>query len=451
MRTPRQPKPFAQILADIRPEQLERLIGRQVGPLVDGRYLHWDQLRHRTPPDGIDHDLWWLGIKLARNALAQPLPLEDQSGKPFTFGVPEAVQIDLHHVDQDAAGQIRAPNEVTTPERRDAYLLRSLMEEAVTSSQLEGASTTRRAAVAMLREGRKPRDRSERMIFNNFRTMQAIQAFREEPVTVPRLLELHSLVSEGTLAEARLEGCFRQTDDIRVVHPSDGTVLHQPPRYPELPARMERICQFANASENDRPFVHPVIRAILLHFMIGYDHPFEDGNGRTARALFYWSMLRSGYWLTGFLSISRILKRAPAQYARAYLFTETDDGDATYFILHQLETIRRAIAGLYDYLALKSREQQDVEHLLASAPLLRSRLNYRQRALLGHALKHPGTAYRIDAHQRSHGTSYQTARTDLMALADLGFLGRAKEGKAFLFYAQADLEQRLRAMAEPGR
>jgi Fic family protein len=300
----------------------------------------------------------------------------------------------------------------------------------------------------MLREGRKPRDRSERMIFNNFRTLQAIQGFREEPVTVARLLELHSLVSEGTLPESSLEGQFRKSDEIRVVDPTDGTVLHQPSRFAELPERMERICQFANASENDRPFVHPVIRAILLHFMIGYDHPFEDGNGRTARALFYWSMLRSGYWLTEFLSISRILRMAPARYARAYLFTETDDGDATYFILHQLETIRKAISGLYDYLAAKSREQQGVERLLASAPLLRSRLNHRQRALLAHALRHPGAAYRIDAHQRSHGVSYQTARTDLMGLADLGLLATVKEGKAFLFYPGPDLERRLRRLAE---
>lgn len=451
MKQPRQPKPFAQILADLRPEDLERLLGRQVGPLVGTHYLHWDELRHRTPPEGISHDLWWLGIKLARNALAQPLPLVDKDGRAFSFGVPELVQIDLHHVDQDAAGQIRAPSEVTTPERRDSYLLRSLIEEAVTSSQLEGASTTRSAAVEMLRAGREPRDRSERMIFNNFRTMQAIQAIRGEPVTVARLLELHSLVSEGTLPDAGLEGCFRKSDDIRVVDPADGTVLHQPPHFAELPERMERICAFANASENDRPFVHPVIRAILLHFMIGYDHPFEDGNGRTARALFYWSMLRSGYWLTEFLSISRILKMAPAQYARAYLFTETDEGDATYFILHQLETIRKAIAGLYDYLARKTREQQGVERLLASAPLLRARLNHRQRALLAHALKHPGAGYRIDAHQRSHGISYQTARTDLMGLADLGLLGQVKEGKAFLFHATGDLEQRLRRLAESER
>ena len=363
----------------------------------------------------------------------------------FTFGVPEPVQIHLHHIDQDAAGQIRAPGAIT-PDRRDEFLVRSLIEEAVTSSQLEGASTTRKVAIAMLREGRKPKDHGERMIFNNFRTMQSIQAFRNEPVTVERLLELHRMIAEDTLAQASGVGRFRTSDDIRVVDAADGAILHQPPSHLELPARMERLCAFANASENERPFIHPVIRAILLHFMVGYDHPFEDGNGRTARALFYWSMLNSGYWLTEFLSISRVLKEAPAQYGRAYLFTETDAGDTTYFILHQLETIRKAIAGLHAFLARKAKEEQSLERLLASSTSLRGKLNHRQRAVLAHALKHPETGYRIDAHQRSHGIVYETARTDLMELVKLGFLGMYKEGRAYVFRAPADLANQLQAL-----
>ncbi len=446
MRLPRLPRDISQIISEISPELLIQAYQAQPGPLVHGAYLHWDELRHRKPPSGLTHEQWWLALKLARRGLAQDLPLADKHGEPFSFGVPEPVQIHLHHIDQDAAGKIRSAVEVVTSERRDEYLLRSLIEEAITSSQLEGASTTRRVAVEMLREGRRPRDQSERMIFNNFRTMHAIQAFRDEPFTTDRLLELHGLIAEGTMPESSRIGRFRGSDDIRVVHNEDGTILHQPPGHAQLPERMEALCRFANAAENERPFVHPVIRAILLHFMIGYDHPFEDGNGRTARALFYWSMLQSGYWLTEFLSISRILKMAPGQYARAYLHAETDRGDTTYFILHQLETIRKAIAGLHDYLARKAREQKSVERLLATSPAFRARLNYRQRTLLAHALKHPGEAYRIDAHQRSHGVVYQTARMDLLGLAELGFLEQSREGKAYLFIAPADLETRLTHM-----
>ena len=446
MKLPHPPPNTSDLLATLPAGMVSRILELQSGPLVKDAYLHWDELRHREPPEGLDHEQWWLGIKWGRQGLLQSLPLWDKTGQAFMFGVPEPVQIDLHHIDQDAAGKIRSANQPATPAHRDDYLLRSLIEEAITSSQLEGASTTRKVAAAMLREGRPPRDRSERMIFNNFRTMRAIQGFKDEPLTPGRLLEIHRLVTEGTLDDPIDVGRLRQSDDIRVVNTEDGTTLHQPPAHHELPDRLKRICAFANAGEDRRPFVHPVLRAILLHFMIGYDHPFADGNGRTARAVFYWSMLRSGYWLTEFISISHILRRAPAQYGRAYLFTESDGGDTTYFLIHQLATIRKAIASLHDYLARKAKEQRSLERLLPESPILKTSLNHRQKALLTHALKHPGASYRVDGHQRTHAVVYETARADLLELANLGFLEKTKEGRAFVFTAPEDLPRRMKEL-----
>lgn len=448
MKLPLVPPDLAALAKDIAPDVMVRLLRGDLSPVVAGQYLHWDQLRHRQPPEGLTVEQWWFPIRIARGGLLQPLPLLDKGGRPFFFGIPEPVLIHLHHIDQDAAGQIRSAAEVATPGNRDRYLLQSLIEEAINSSQLEGASTTRKVAEAMLREGRPPRDHSERMIFNNFRTMQAVQALRDVPITPDRVLDLHRLVTEGTLDNPADAGQLRRDDDIRVVDNRDGTILHQPPSWGELPERLERLCAFANAGENERPFVHPVLRAILLHFMIGYDHPFADGNGRLARTLFYWAMARSGYWLTEFISISHVLRQAPAQYVRAYLHTETDGGDTTYFLIHQLETIRKAIAALHDYLARKSVEQRNTESLLATSPDLWARLNHRQMVLLTHALKHPGETYRVDGHQRSHGVAYQTARTDLLTLAELGLLEQGRSGRAFVFVAPADLEQRIGKLAE---
>ena len=281
------------------------------------------------------------------------------------------------------------------------------------------------------------------MILNNFLAMKAIRGFRDEPLTPARILEIHRMVSEHTLDDPRDVGRLRQSNDIHVVNNDDGTTLHQPPDYRELPARLERICAFANAGEDQRPFVHPVLRAILLHFMIGYDHPFADGNGRTARALFYGSMLRSGYWLAEFISISHILRKAPAQYGRSYLHAETDGGDTTYFLIHQLTTIRKAVRSLHDHLARKAKEQRTLERLLAESPSLRMKLNHRQKALLAHALKYPGANYRIEDHQKTHAVVYQTARADLLELAELGLLEKTREGRAFVFIAQEDLAGRM--------
>lgn len=447
MKIPLAPPDPASILSDLNPELFGKIY-LVSSPTVHGSYLHWDQLRHRPPPEGLSSEQWWAAIKLARAGILQALPLTNKHGRPFKIGMPEIILIDLHHIDKDAAGQIQSAVEVTTSDNRDRYLFQSTIEEAITSSQLEGAATTHRVAEDMLREGRKPRDHSERMIFNNFNAMELIRDIRHEPITPDRVLELHRILTEGTLDHPADAGRLRMSDDVHVIDNSDGKIIHQPPSHSELEARLEKLCAFANADEGSKPFVHPVLRAILLHFMIGYDHPFVDGNGRTARALFYWSIAKSGYWLMEFVSISHYLRRAPSQYVRSYLHTETDDDDTTYFLIHQLEVIRKAITGLHEYLARKVAEQRSTERLLAGSGKLRSRLNHRQLALLTHALKYPGEVYKIEGHQRSHAVVYQTARSDLLELHELGLLGKQKSGKSFLFSAPVNLRETIAKLAE---
>jgi len=278
--------------------------------------------------------------------------------------------------------------------------------------------------------------------------MEHLRSLRAVKLTPEHVLELHRMLTEDTLEDAQDAGRYRRDDEVHVVDVRDNTALHVPPAHAELPERMQRLCDFANADEASLPFVHPVLRAILLHFMLGYDHPFADGNGRTARALFYWSMAKSGYWLMEYTSISHILRKAPAQYMRAYLHTETDKNDTAYFLLHQLQTIRQAIAALHAYVAKKSQEQKETERMLASSANLRGRFNHRQTALLNHALRNAGEAYRVDAHQRSHAVVYQTARQDLLALEAMGLLEKTKQGNAFVFYAPADLRDRLNALSK---
>lgn len=448
MKLPHPAPSLVDVLGKLGQSELARVLSH---PLASGdQYLHWDQIRHRPPPEGMNSESWWAAIKLTRQGALRPLPVKDKDGNPFVLGMPEAVQIDLHHIDQDAGGRILSTSNIASKEHQTRYLVNSLIEEAITSSQLEGAATTRKVAEAMLREGRKPKDHSEQMIFNNYRAMSVIREMKDESISPESILELHRILTEDTLDDPEDAGRLRQNDDVRVVDNRDGVILHQPPSYTELPGRLKLLCDFANADENSTPFVHPVVRAILVHFMIGYDHPFVDGNGRTARALFYWSMARSGYWLMEYVSISHFLKRAPSQYVKAYLYTESDGNDTTYFVIHQLGVIRNAIRLLHEYMARLSEQHRSTEKILTASPKLRERLNHRQVALLTHALRHPGEAYAISGHQRTHGIVYQTARTDLLELFELGLLNKARSGKAFVFIAPMDLQERVEGLVKAG-
>lgn len=447
MKIPQTPPPLERLLPHLVQCAFDHAM-RVTGPLVGGRYLHWDELRYRNPPKGLTKEDWWAATKIARQGLLKPLPFSDKHGRPFVFGMPDPVMKALHNIDRRAAGSLSMETPIVSGDDRDRYLVSSLIEESITSSQLEGAATTREEAKAMLRSGRKPRDHSERMILNNFHAMELIRALRDESFTPGRIIELHRIVTQDTLDDPGAAGRFRtDSERVHVVDAQHVNVLHEPPDAASLPQRLGALCDFANRSDDAEPFVHPVIRAILLHFMLGYDHPFVDGNGRTARALFYWSLARSGYWLLEYISISRLLKRAPANYSRAYLHTETDANDTTYFIIHQITVIEQAITALYDYLGRKAAEQRNAEDLLRNASIPDT-LNHRQVALLGHALRHPGHGYTVESHRRSHRVTTQTARTDLQFLTGQGLLEQRKRGRAFVYRAPDDLRGRIKALAD---
>lgn len=446
------PAPTLQDLFDgDRVARLPALLASNIGKLPENKYLHWSKLKYLNPPEGFSSEEWWIATKMARRSVRHALPLDDKMGRPFAFSDSGYLYRMLHEVDRDASGRIELPADVVTADSRNRYLVSSLIEEAITSSQLEGAATTRRVAKEMLRSGRKPRDRSERMIVNNYRAMEFVRELVSENLSVPMLLELQRILTEDTLDDPGAVGRFRlPSDNVYVIDQRDGTVLHEPPDADDLDERIERLFRFANAAEDaaeDVAFVHPVVRAILLHFMIGYDHPFVDGNGRTARALFYWAMAKFGYWMTEFLSISTIIRKAPVQYARAYVLSETDDNDVTYFLDYNLRVILRSIRQLHAYLGRKAREMRDVQRLLDRF-VPASVLNYRQVALIIAMRKHPDMLYTIESHRRSHGVSYQTARTDLFKLADLGLMTAAKRGRGFVFTPAEDFERRLRELAD---
>ncbi len=383
-------------------------------------------------------------VKLARRALYRPLPLNDVGKRPFQIALPNVALAYLHRIDRFASGSIQGPEQVTDPATRDTYLFKSLVEEAITSSQLEGASTTRRVAKAMIQEGRTPKDRSERMILNNYLAMRFLLEKKDEALTPALIVELQARLTDETLDEPDAVGRLRRTEDHVVVEDETGRILHTPPDAAELPGRLGQLCAFANATD-DAEFLPPAVRAIIIHFWLAYDHPFVDGNGRTARALFYWAMARYGYWLCEYVSISRILKKARGQYLRAYLYTESDENDVTYFVLFQLRVLRRAIDDLHGYLADQSRKMRETELLVRAASGVRHELNVRQLALIRHALRTPHARYTVDSHQISHGVTYETARTDLLKLAQLRLLEQGKSGRRLVYRPMQDLRTRLSA------
>jgi Fic family protein len=454
MKVPVPPPSLAQLMEEAQrePQRLADILSRSMG-MYDIEYLPWDRIRYKKPPEGLTSEEWWLAITLSRSLIRRPLPLFAKDGNPFSYAIPDDVFRLTEEISRRASGMIAVPEPVTNPATRDRYVVNSLIEEAITSSQLEGASTSRKVAKEMIISGRSPRNRSERMIQNNYYGMMRVGELRNEKLTPEIVCELHRIITEGTLDDPNAAGRIQSDPDPnhRVAvwgwGPAEERPVHVPPPVEQLPDRLQRLCDFANTTD-DRPWIQPVLRSLTIHFIMGYDHYFEDGNGRTARLLFYWSMLRHGYWLTEFLTISNILKKAPAQYGRSFLYTEQDSGDLTYFFLYHLKVITRAVNELDAYLARKVKELRETRVLLSTTP---GEYNYRQLALLELAIKESQAVFTIESHARSHNVSHETARNDLHDLERRGLLSRFKAHRHFAWSPASNLPSVIRETQYDGK
>ncbi len=409
---------------------------RRVFELNDSKYYYYDKWKYLAEEWGLDPQQLWAGIKMARIG-QKSLTISRLSGFKFKISNPAVIQEYLHAFDMNLGGNLQG-DAVIPSEDRDRYLISSLMEEAIASSQLEGAATTRKVAREMLENNRKPRNHSEQMILNNYEAMKWIVAHKNEPFTPERIKALQAIITKDTL-HGEPPGSFRTTDDFNVVDVQNGSILYTPPVAGQLEELMTALCSFANNEQKLSFFLHPITKGIIVHFLLGYIHPFPDGNGRTARTLFYWYLLKHEYWLIEYMSVSKIILHSKAQYAKAYLYTEQDDNDLTYFIIYNLKCIARALDELKDYIQRKTAEKQNALTLLRH-----TNFNERQIILLQELMQDPTLFFTVPQVQNKFGVSNQTARNDLNGLTAAGIFEERRTGHRIRFLPRSGFMKKLK-------
>ena len=378
---------------------------------INNEYLYWDKLKYKKIADLAPEHLW-SAVKMARAVNYKSIVF----GKyQFNYVTTDYIQKILHYFDMNIGGYMGAKNVVPDADKT-RYLVSAIMEEAISSSQIEGANTTRKKAKEMLRKEVKPKTKSEQMIVNNYVTIKHITQNRNDDLTSEKLLYIHGLISCDTLEDKKEEGAFRISNDVHVVNHIDGEVVHTPPSHTELTVLIKDLCNFFN-NDSTETFIHPILKATIIHFMIGYIHPFTDGNGRTARALFYWYLLKKGYWLTEYLSISKIIQDTKNQYEKAYLYTEADANDLTYFMTYHLKVMDKAFEALKDYIQLKQKENLQIASFVRIP-----NVNERQAQLLKILYDEPECIFTVKEVENRFQVSKYTARTDLNALVEMNFL-----------------------------
>ena len=389
-------------------------IDSNIMPIVDkvnADYEYWDKVKYKKLPEGFTPQMLWTNVKASR--LRSMILVWEKYG--INLCVTSQMQRLCHEFDMKFGSFWEVEGDTQSAEKK-YYLSSSLMEEAIYSSKMEGASTTRIVAKDMLRKKKSPQNKSQQMIANNYNTIQYIVEHKDEPLTEETLLHIHRLMTEKTMDNPEDTGRFRTNDKVVVADMVEGDIIYTPPSFQEIPEFVESLCDFFN-NDNPRTFIHPIIRGIIVHFMLAFMHPFADGNGRTARALFYWYMLKEKYWLTEYMSISRVIAKSKPSYEKSFRYVENDGNDIGYFVAYNLRALDISFQQLTDYIQRKQREKK-----AATSFMIAGNINYRQAMILQRLKEEPNTIMTVKDVQEQFSVSSMTARKDLSDLVQQGYL-----------------------------
>ena len=378
---------------------------------INEEYEYWDTVKYKKCPKGCSSKKLWFYVKAAR--LKSMVHVWGKYG--ITLGITNQMQRMCHEFDMNFGG-FWGTSSVISGDNKERYLNSSLMEEAIFSSQMEGAATTRQVAKDMLRKKMTPKDKSQQMIVNNYQTIQFVVQHQDTPLTVELLQHIHQLMTEHTLDNPQDAGRFRTSDDVVVENGITHEIVHRPPSYTEIPEFVKDLCKFFN-EEKPKVFIHPIIRGIIIHFMIAYMHPFVDGNGRTARALFYWYMLKQKYWLTEYLSISRVIAKSKKSYEKSFQYAEADRNDIGYFVAYNLRVLGLSFKQLQGYLQRKQEEKKAANTFLQLGDI-----NDRQAQIIKMFVDNPKEVITVKDIQSKFYISATTAKGDIVGLVNRGLI-----------------------------
>lgn len=404
---------------------------------ADENYLHWEALKHKSwiPKKFFSNneEAFWSLLSMKRFVEGTQTPIKDTQGTYFKINTQNYTEF-LHVLDKETAGNFMGISHFSETNKKQ-FITRNIIEEAIASSQIEGANTSRAVAKKMLLEGRQPQNHSERMIVNNHKTMLRIeQELYKENLSLPLLFELHSMITDQTLPtneQGKLRNTLNEKGERLKVVSMPGTIGYITPDKEFVEAELPRLIDFANdKSLGMEKFTHPLVKAIMLHFWIGLLHPFEDGNGRLARILFYWYMLKHDYWAFKYLSLSEKIKKSPKQYAMAYIYSEQDNCDLTYFLHYNIEKLKLAQNEFKEYINKKINEN----HTILNSKQEKYKFNARQIRLLHYFNQEMESRTNLTAYQQLYSVKKGSAVADLNELTEKGFLVKKKLARNTFYY-----------------
>lgn len=301
------------------------------------------------------------------------------------------------------------------------FKLDSTIEEAITSAIYEGANSTRAKAQELIETNALPKSKDEWMVINNYRAMMWLKENQNTPLTLSLINQIYEIVTQNTLSsdDANYSGKFR--DDRVYVYSSSNELKHEGAEHLKIEAALNEAI---DRVENSPRYFPVLLKGIIMHYFISYIHPYFDGNGRTARTLFYYMSIKNKLNFVELLSVSAYLKNHGKQYEKSFEKVIKNDFDMTYFIDFNLDALEEALKRVNNKI-----------NFLSTINNLKFKLNLsaHQVGLLQKLALHKFRTYDIESYARAISKSREIARQELKQLAELGLLEESKNGKKYIY------------------
>ena len=323
------------------------------------------------------------------------------------------------------------------PLRKEAEL-ETLTLDVLKSSEIEGevlnpeqgrSSIARRLGMDIA--GAIPADRHVEGVVEMM--LDATQNF-DKPLTAERLFGWHAALfpTRRSGLHKIIVGAWRDDSKgpMQVVSGPIGheKVHYEAPKAKRLEAEMGKFINWANKKSD----IDPVLRSALAHLWFVTIHPFDDGNGRIARAIADWALAQSENSSQRFYSMSSQIRLERNDYYDILKETQKGTLDVTEWMEWFLGCLDRAIAGTESSLAGVFRKAKFWENTAEK------NINDRQRLILNKLLDGFEGKLTSTKWAKLAKCSQDTAQRDIQALIDQRILVKDAAGGRSTSYSLAD-------------
>ena len=178
----------------------------------------------------------------------------------------------------------------------------SKKKSSYASNRIEGNPLSEKQVDEVIeRDEKKHFLKPEQEVRNYFLTLNYLEekAKKKEPFSKKLILDVQKYVEKGaSIEKIGLRGAMPPGVLFAVYDSQTGHPEYIPPEYKDIPELLDELVDYVNTTDD-----HPLIIAAVVHYQLVTIHPFEDGNGRTARLLSGYIMDISGYGFNGIGSL----------------------------------------------------------------------------------------------------------------------------------------------------